>query len=253
MALNSAGSYPEWLQYFDTIDSTNIYAGNYIDAGLAHHGDVIWALHQVRGKGQRGKVWESEPGSNIAMSLIIRPVLQPDRYSLLSMAIAVTVAQYFSIIYDNWVTAIKWPNDIYINDKKASGILIENIWKGREWQYAIIGIGINVNQRSFAENLPNATSLLIESGKKYDLQEIITDLRSGILNQLQDADNRQEQIIKEYNALLFKRNKEVYFELPATGRHFHAFVQEVDAAGKLVLLTPTGVEKYDFGSIVWHL
>lgn len=253
MALNSAASYPEWLHYFDSIDSTNICAGTRIDAGLAHHGDVIWALHQTKGRGQRGKIWEDEPGANIAMSLIVKPDLPVNRYPLLSMATAVTIAQYFSILYENWNTAIKWPNDIYINDKKTSGILIENIWKGMDWQYAVIGIGINVNQRLFTENLPNATSLRIESGKKYDLQETITDIRNGLLNTFRNLLQHEDSIQKDYNKMLFMKHKEVRFEQIKTGKKFYAFVQEVNPEGQLVLLTTTGIEKYTFGELVWHL
>lgn len=247
----SATLLPSWLQYFITIDSTNIYATELIDEGMAQNGDVIWALHQQTGKGQRGKVWEDESGKNIAMSLIVKPELDGSRYPLLSMLTAVVAENYFSRIFSDWETAIKWPNDIYINDKKASGILIENIWKGMEWLYAIIGIGINVNQHSFPENLPNATSLLAESGQEFDLLEIITDLRNGILNGIKTLPVQAKKIQEQYNQRLYKRGKEVNFMLPDNGKKFSAFVQEVDESGNLVLLTSSGIEKYAHGSIIW--
>lgn len=244
-------TYPEWLHYFDTIDSTNIYAMQQIDAGMAHDGNVIWALHQTQGRGQRGKVWNDESGKNIMMSLIIKNRLAYSQTALCSMLTANVVQQYFSRIYNKWQVAIKWPNDIYINDKKASGILIENIWKGMLWTHSVIGIGINVNQNYFPENLPNATSLFLESGIIYDLFEIIADLRTGLLNSFNDIN--KETTVQQYNNHLYKRNKEICFEEIKTGRRFEAFVQEVDSDGNLVLLTHKGIEKYTFGTLIWEL
>ncbi len=241
------------MHYYDTIDSTNICATQRINAGMAQNGDVIWAGHQLQGRGQRGRVWEDVPGANIAMSLIVRVNLAGAKYAVLCMLVAHIVERYLFLLYPGWQTAIKWPNDIYINDKKASGILIENIWKGSSWQYSIIGIGINVNQSIFPRELTNATSLAIESGETYDLPEIIANIRSGILNYLLVLGAHEQEIIDTYNQRLFRRGKEVAFLDVSTGRKFQAFVQEVDPDGKLVLLTSTGIEHYEFGSIQWIL
>jgi len=245
--------YPSWLLYYDTIDSTNICATQRINAGMAQNGDVIWAGHQQKGRGQRGKAWEDEPGVNIAMSLIIKVSLPGSKFALLSMVVAHIVEQYLARLFPDWQTAIKWPNDIFINDKKASGILIENIWKGPVWQYSIIGIGINVHQTVFPPELLHATSLALESGMTFDLQEIITHIRSGILNLLPQLEQQEQEIISAYNQRLFRRNREVTFLHIAEQRKFQAFVQEVDQEGKLILLTSTGIERYEFGSIQWIL
>lgn len=253
MASISYKKYPSWLLFYDTIDSTNICATQRISAGMAQNGDVIWAGHQQKGRGQRGKTWEDEPGVNIAMSLIIKVSLPGSKFALLSMMVAHIVAQYFACLFPDWQTAIKWPNDIFINDKKASGILIENIWKGSVWQYSIIGIGINVHQTLFPPELPHATSLALESGKTFNLQEIITHIRSGILNLLPQMEQQEQEIISAYNQHLFRRNREVTFLHIAEQRKFQAFVQEVDQDGKLILLTSTGIKRYEFGSIQWIL
>lgn len=224
-----------------------------IDDGLAQHGEVIWAAQQTQGKGQRGNTWQDNAG-NIAMSLIIRPEVSADQQFRLSMMTALTLSKYFQTIFDSWQVAIKWPNDIYINDKKTCGVLIENVFRGMTWAYAVIGIGINVNQDFFPENLPHATSLSIASGRQFDLYELVTDIRTGILNTLRtEATQPRGQLLQQYNDLLFCRNKEMQFEEKQSGRAFTAFIQEVNAAGQLVLLSHKGIEKYNFGELSWIL
>lgn len=221
-----------------------------IDDGMARHGDVIWALHQTNGRGQRGREWKDEAGENIAMSLILMPDLPVSKQFYLSATVACVIAKYLQTIYSDGVVTIKWPNDIYINDKKACGILIENVFRGMDWTHAVVGMGLNVNQVDFPEDMPNATSLGKESGKQYDLQEIVTDIRAGILNSLLRAD---EKLFDAYNNLLFKRGKQVNFQELENGKKFTAFVQEVTIEGELVLLTNTGIESYRFGSLAWLL
>jgi len=225
------------------------------DDGMAYHGDVVWSLHQTGGKGQRGRQWQDEPGSNLAMSIICQPSLPADSQFRLSALVALTIAKYLQTIFSGWQVAIKWPNDIYINDKKACGILIENIFRGMEWTYAIIGIGINVNQQSFPDNIPNAVSLKSASGKSYDLAELVTDIRAGILNALSTTQTRADtqKLMDNYNNLLFRRGREVAFEELASGRKFEAFVQEVNSNGELVVLSHSGIETFAFGSVSWKI
>lgn len=223
-----------------------------IDDGLAQHGEVIWAAMQTQGKGQRGNTW-ADNGGNVAMSLIIRPEISADQQFRLSMMIALTLSKYFQTIFGPWQVAIKWPNDIYINDKKTCGVLIENVFRGMNWAYAVIGIGINVNQTAFPENLPHATSLAQASGRQFDLYELVTDIRTGILNALRQEQFSQDNLLAQYNELLFHRNKEMQFEEKKNQRLFTAFVQEVNENGQLVLLGHKGIEKYNFGELSWIL
>ena len=93
MAQNAASTFPTWLHHFDTIDSTNNYAMQQVDDGLAQHGQVIWASHQTQGKGQRGKKWENSSG-NLLMSLIVKPDIAPDKQFIMSMQVAITIANH---------------------------------------------------------------------------------------------------------------------------------------------------------------
>lgn len=253
MAQNAASIFQPWLQYFDTIDSTNNYAMHQVDDGLAQHGQVIWAAHQTHGKGQRGKKWENNPGS-LLMSLIVKPNVAPDKQFMLSMQVAVTIAKYLKTLEPQWQVAIKWPNDIYLNDKKACGILIENVFRGMSWAYSVIGIGLNVNQERFPEDLPTAISMAMVSGRQFNLLEILTDIRSGILNLIREIQPDQfASLLASYNDFLFRRNKEVHFVERASERHFDAYVQEVNEDGQLIVLSHKGIETFSFGTLDWIL
>jgi BirA family transcriptional regulator, biotin operon repressor / biotin---[acetyl-CoA-carboxylase] ligase len=253
LAQNAESTFPQWLQYFDTIDSTNNYAMRLIDDGLAQPGQVIWAQRQTAGKGQRGKTW-SDSGENVLMSLIVKPLITPERQFILSAAIALTIAKYLQTLSAQWQVAIKWPNDIYVNDKKACGILIENVFRGMTWAYAVIGIGINVNQAMFPEELRHAISLHAASGQTYNLFEIVGDLRTGIMNRLQQLKPQDySSLLQDYNKLLFRNKKETAFIERNSNRYFEAYVEEVNEKGQLVLLTPTGIEEFNFGELDWIL
>ena len=130
----------------DTVDSTNNYAMARIDDGLAKHGMVWFANEQTAGKGQRGKEWASEKGKNIAMSLVLSPEqLKLTSQFHLSAAVALACFEFLSGYIDG-EAKIKWPNDLFWRDRKAGGILIENKLQGKTWKWAVVGIGININQ-----------------------------------------------------------------------------------------------------------
>ncbi len=247
---NSTNPLPPWLIYFDTLNSTNNYAMQRIDDGLAQNGEVIWTLNQTFGKGQRGKIWETNANENLTMSLIAVPERNTAFFSL-SMAVSVTVAEYLSTIYPEWQIGIKWANDIFINNKKACGILIENVFKGKDWNFCVVGIGINILQKNFPDNLPLATSLLKESGKTFDILEIIADLRSGILNKLRNINDFE--LLQSYNKFLYLKDEDVIFIDKKNDRKFSAKVLEVNANGELLLQTHEGIREYSFGELEWIL
>jgi BirA family biotin operon repressor/biotin-[acetyl-CoA-carboxylase] ligase len=252
LAQTENSSLAKWLHCFDTLDSTNNYAMQYIDDGMAQHGDVIWAKHQTAGKGQRGKTWEDN-AENLKISLIIHPQIPAEHQFALSMLTAVTIIEFLTeTLPSSCSIAVKWPNDIYINDKKACGILIENVFRGMKWAFSVIGIGLNVHQMHFPENLKNATSLKKESGMDFDFYPVIRSLRAGILNALALPFN-PEKILETYNAALYKKGKTVLFKDLNTNTSFEAFVTEANLSGALLLLTPTGIRPYTFGTLEWIL
>ena len=147
-----------------TIDSTNIYAMAQIKAGLAKSGSCYTADFQTNGRGQHGRVWESSKGQNLLCSYILElntlDALKnwtPADQIGFSAAIALGARAFFAAFAGS-ETKIKKPNDIYFSDRKAGGILIENIVRGQEWTWAVIGIGMNINQTEFSPEALNSVS-----------------------------------------------------------------------------------------------
>lgn len=171
-----------WLE---SVDSTNNEAKRRID-GLSDM-SVIAAYEQTAGRGQREKIWLSDPGKNLTASIILKgegPILnrvKPENQFVISEMISKTMV---NLLADYGVVArIKWPNDIYVGDKKICGILIEHTLRGLSIIHSIIGIGLNVNQTEFDESLPNPTSLVLETKiDQFDLNELLIRLVDMVKN-----------------------------------------------------------------------
>jgi BirA family biotin operon repressor/biotin-[acetyl-CoA-carboxylase] ligase len=175
-----------------TIDSTNIYAMAQIKAGLAKSGSCFRADYQTHGKGQHGRVWESSKGQNILCSYILElkkldalKKWTPTDQIGFSAAIALGIRSFFDT-YTNGDTKIKRPNDIYWRDRKAGGILIENLLKGTEWTWTVIGIGININQTEFSPEAPNPVSLKQITGLDWDILSLQEALSKALTKSIQD-------------------------------------------------------------------
>ena len=232
----------------DSVDSTNNYAMGQVHAGLAKHGMAWFAKDQTAGKGQRTKQWESEPGMNIIMSI----ALSVEDYDLsntfmLNAAIAVCINEFLGQNTSDQFT-IKWPNDIYWRDRKAGGILTENIIRGDKWLWSVVGIGINVNQVQFPVSLPNPVSLLQITGKYFDPVILAQALHFAIL---QAWGKSLGEVMNNYNTSLYKRNNTVKFRKEA--RVFHSRVDFVDQYGLLHLNNNLMEETFSFGDIEWMI
>ena len=184
----------------DSVESTNNYAMQLVKTGKAYHGNAFFAHNQTAGKGQRNKQWLSTSGENIILSVIIdaKPLLLSKQF-FLNVIVALAVHELFNNYATN-STKIKWPNDIYYNDRKAAGILIENIIIGSDWQFAVVGIGININQVKFDEALKNPVSLKNITGKNYNVIELAKEL-CALLQQrfLELLNNDFASLMKVYN------------------------------------------------------
>jgi len=175
-----------------TIDSTNIYAMAQIKAGLSKSGSCYTADFQTNGKGQHGRVWESSKGQNLLCSYILElntlDTLKnwtPADQIGFSAAIALGIRAFFDA-HTNGDTKIKRPNDIYWRDRKAGGILIENLLKGTEWTWAVVGIGININQTVFSPEAPNPVSLKQITGRDWDILSLQEALSKALTKSIQD-------------------------------------------------------------------
>jgi BirA family biotin operon repressor/biotin-[acetyl-CoA-carboxylase] ligase len=238
-------------------DSTNNYALARVRDGEAAHGTAFFAHQQTAGKGQMGRQWISEKDVNIALSIVLEPnpLLISQQFQL-SACIAVAVHKCISR-YAGHDTRVKWPNDLYWKDRKAGGILIENIIKSSRlavssWQWAIAGIGVNVNQVKFSADLPNPVSLKQITGKNFDTVQMAKEL-CGTINEyfVKLTGEGFTAIYKEYNNCLYKLNEPV--TLKKNNAIFQATIKGVAPTGQLLTHNNSVEEQYEFGEVAWLL
>ena len=165
---------------FKTLDSTNKYLQNLLEECVDIVDNVVVTEFQSSGRGQGKNVWESEAGKNLLFSVAVdMSYLKAENQFLLTQMVSVAMIDVLKKYLPEESLFIKWPNDIYFNNKKIAGILIKNEIKGMMLGTSIIGVGLNVNQESFGENLPNPISMKMITGKDYDLEEILMNIVNG--------------------------------------------------------------------------
>ena len=249
----------EPLIELSSIDSTNIYAISQIMEDKAVSGSCYRADFQTHGKGQQGKVWNSEMGENLLCSYVLslsdlkKEIDSTEFASLstqfgLSVAVSLAVSDFFSAMAGE-ETKIKWPNDLYWRDRKAGGILIENKVRGAAWTWSIIGIGININQTQFEVEQGNPVSLLQITGKPFSIKLLAAQLSAALTNRVNEwLLGGFEKMLIEYNNRLFKKGEDVKFI--ANQIQFTAKVIGVNKEGQLIV--HKGIEQYfNFGAINW--
>lgn len=221
------------LTILETVDSSNNYAMGQVKAGRANHGTVYFALEQTAGKGQWGRSWIAEPGVNIMMSIVLETTAVA-RFPPFSLSMAVALACH------DWMTQqakaecyLKWPNDLYWRDRKAGGILIENKWAGAEWQFAVVGIGINLNQTQFSPLARKPVSMKQITGREYDLMASVREVLECLEVRWQQLCSAQlETLRREYEGVLWGMGKVCTFR--KEGISFSATVTGVAESGELL-------------------
>ena len=161
---------------------------------------------------------------------------------------AITCFEFFSK-YAGEETTIKWPNDLFWRDRKAGGILIENVLQGKTWRWAVVGIGININQTKFEKAITNPVSLKQITGKNFKIIELAKELKGLLMKNLREL-KPVDKIFNQYNEHLYKINKTV--KLKKDGVIFDTVIKEISAAGRLI--TVDAIEReFDFGEVEWVL
>lgn len=205
----------EWVAkevlYFDTIDSTNTKAQELAEKGY-QSGTLVVADKQESGKGRRGRSWVSPSGTGIFMTLMIKPDINPNNASMLTLVAALAVAKAITSVTGE-EALIKWPNDIVVNSKKVCGILTEMNAQFDYINHIVVGIGINVHNESFPEEISQmASSLMIEAGgKRFHRAQIIAETMS-YFEQYYDTFLKTQDLsalVREYDELLVNMNKAV--------------------------------------------
>jgi len=229
--------------HFEEIVSTSAHLKANLDR--YGHGDVVTTYFQTAGYGQKGNHWESERGANALFSMKMEPkkITPADGFMLTEI---VTLGILDSLGHTGIL--IKWPNDIYINDHKLAGILVEATMSSTSFMTAVVGIGLNLNQTEFLSDAPNPISLKQVTGQEYNISNVINGICSAILKRY-DHSTDYEALHKEYLSHLYRFNEFHKYQLP-TGEVFEARIVDVDKTGLLILEEISGKHtSYEFKTI----
>jgi BirA family transcriptional regulator, biotin operon repressor / biotin---[acetyl-CoA-carboxylase] ligase len=236
--------------FLSEITSTNSYLQELLETKQATAGDAVYTFNQTQGRGQKGNQWVSQPGKNVLLSIAIEPEFLPARNQfLLSELAALAVKKVLDEYVDN--VCIKWPNDIYIKDRKVAGILIENRLKDSKIEYSVVGIGVNINQTKFPSDLPNPISLHQLIDKEIDKDIFTEKLHDSLCNNLLIIDTEKNDEVRRYYLNSLYRRDGFHPYRDANG-DFMAKILDVNASGRLMLEMEDGkVSVYDLKEVAF--
>lgn len=236
------------LYYFDETGSTNEDAKHFAAEGDPS-GTLVVADMQKAGKGRRGRSWVSPAGTSIYMSIALKPEFAPDKASMLTLVMALSVCKGIAEV-TGLESCIKWPNDIVINRKKVCGILTEMDLEMDYIHSVVIGIGINVNQAEFPEQISEtATSLQIECGHSIIRAKLIERCMHYFEQYYEDFLKTEDLsgVQEVYNAHLVNLNTGVKVLDPKAP--FEGIARGIDATGQLLVETETGIQTVYAGEV----
>lgn len=241
----------------DTVDSTNNYAKREL-LGIENR-TVIKALSQTSGRGQRGNVWKSDAGRNLLLSVVIKYNSDNCNFQIpassqmaISCMTALSVVKALESLHIE--ARIKWPNDIYIGDRKVCGILIENSINGSLLSSSIIGVGINVNQLDFDDDIPNPISLAQCTGLSYDIDEVMLVFLhefDKLLTQFAYGRMDYELLRSIYTEHLWQlnRTREFIDRRSPQVTPFTGMIRGILNDGRLVIETDGGTREFAFNEV----
>ncbi len=240
---------------YKQLASTNNKAKELLKEKDIKEGTVVKAIYQSAGRGYASNKWESEKGKNVTASWILKPVFLPPQHQfrltqMLSMAVKDTVDHFLG---QDLSASIKWPNDIYVNNNKIAGILVENSIMGDTIKTAICGIGLNVNQTTFVSDAPNPVSLSRLTGMQYSVDTII-EVLSAKINHWYDIlrAGKTDLLLNTYHDALFRKGVPSTF---AAGEElFEGIITGTDAWGRLIIENNQGTSRvFDFKEVAFVL
>jgi BirA family transcriptional regulator, biotin operon repressor / biotin---[acetyl-CoA-carboxylase] ligase len=214
------------------VTSTNELAKQLLEENLAFEGTTISADFQTNGKGQEATVWESEKGKNMLSTLILQPEWPVDKQVYFNLSISLSVFDWVKNKCPNERVCIKWPNDVYVNDCKVAGILIENSLNANYIKQSIIGVGVNINQLQFVT--PHAASIATFTHNQYDVAKCIDEWNSCLAKRYAQLKlNDFNTLWNEYHEVFYKGGQQQWFMI--NGKEVSAIIQGIDEHGRLLL------------------
>ena len=233
---------------FGKIDSTNSYLLELGDKGFPE-GTVAVADEQTSGRGRFARRWEAEPLSSLLFSILLRPVfLNRDEVFILTFSASVAVAEAIEIV-TGVKTELKWPNDVLIHGRKACGILLESDFEGEKLNYVVIGIGLNVNQAVFPDEIKTkAVSLSMAAGRSFDREELLSSILLRFKEVYESLKERDfYSIMKRWRDKCLMFGKRIKFNV--AGKEIEGVLEEVTDDGAVSVRTSSGVLKFTAGEM----
>jgi BirA family transcriptional regulator, biotin operon repressor / biotin---[acetyl-CoA-carboxylase] ligase len=239
------------LVFLPQCDSTNRIAQDLVNKNKATEGCVVITGCQTQGRGQRGNTWEAEPNQNVTLSVILKPgFLAVHQQFYLNICTSLAVLDLVRALLPEQAVdfKVKWPNDIYYGNKKLGGILIENTIRGQLIQHSILGIGLNINQVSFAQAGPVSLSLI--TGKRYSLKEVV----EGLLERLEGRylalkQGKLEQLKINYLQHLYRYQEEHFFRV--ADKVVSGLILGIDVQGRLSVQMGDQIRFFNFKEIAF--
>lgn len=241
---------PQYI-WLESVDSTNSYCMKLAQEG-EQEGLVVAAFFQEKGRGQRGNTWESKRGENLTFSLLLRPnFLRVEEQFIISKAIALSICDWLK--NNNVDACIKWPNDIYIGEKKIAGVLIENSFSSPFLGISIIGIGLNLNQTIFSSSIPNPISLTLLTGLQYRPEVVLSELIVSIqMRYHQLKYGLKEKIAEDYLKSLYRFQK--FYNYGSSDGSFKARITGIKPTGEIILEMEDGQRKsFGFKEVTFEI
>ena len=236
------------ILYYETTDSTNLRIRQAGDEG-APHGTLAVADSQTAGRGRRGRTWESPAGSSIYMSVLLRPDIAPNKASMLTLVMALSVAEGIQQCIP--IIQIKWPNDIIVNGKKLVGILTEMSAQVDYINHVTVGVGVNVNMTAFPEEIADtATSLCLECGHAVKRAPLIAAVMERLEENYEIFLETEDLsgLMERYSALLVNRDRDV--RIIGEKETYQAHAIGIDRTGELIVRREDGtMEKIYAGEV----
>ncbi len=234
-----------------SVDSTNNEARRRLDNNdELPEISVIIADEQTSGRGQRGNSWEAEAGKNLLFSIVCHPdFLKASEQFVLSQAMALAVALTVNEVVVTDECRVKWPNDIYIGNKKVSGTLIECDLRGSNIETCIIGTGININQEVFHSDAPNPVSMAQIAGKEFDREAILSQILGRFIT-IYDVirQGNADAVRRLYKVWLYRKSG--FYKYADANGEFLAEIADVEKTGHLVLRLENGeLRRYEFKDV----
>jgi BirA family transcriptional regulator, biotin operon repressor / biotin---[acetyl-CoA-carboxylase] ligase len=245
---NSSFSFLQHHLHLSEVTSTNDVAKQLAEENLVKHGYVITTDFQSVGRGQDLNGWEADKGKNILCSLILNPQLAIEYHLYLNLAISLGVYDFIVSHCPTVEVLIKWPNDIYVNQQKIAGILIENTIQGQWIKQCIVGIGININQEKFTN--PKAVSLSTVVGQTFDIAESIKQLLAYLeVRYSQLLTGNYQMLWNQYHEVFYQKNRATTFESMDT--QFEGIPKGIDHSGRLMVLVNNHIKTFNVKEITW--